>query len=116
MRHIIPHVLAGIFILAPVGAGAAVIECKAEPPSSRAGYWSWRIIDGKRCWYLGKPGLAKSQLKWRRSEAAPGRVSSTPGRPVPEPVAIETRSSLSNETQSPLPNTEELTFEMRWPR
>ena len=27
-------------------------------------YWSWRLIDGRKCWYEGKPMLSKSSLEW----------------------------------------------------
>src|SRR5579859_3371242 len=36
--------------------------CSAAAGSS--GYWSWRMIDGRKCWYQGKPMLAKSSLEW----------------------------------------------------
>jgi hypothetical protein len=43
-----------------------------------AGYpWSWRLIDGKRCWYKGNPGMDKNLLRWAESTPAP-RAASTP--------------------------------------
>lgn len=33
------------------------------PPNPRE-YWSWRFIDGRKCWYEGKPMLSKSLLEW----------------------------------------------------
>jgi hypothetical protein len=39
-------------------------QCSAEVPSNSHGYWSWRLIDGEKCWYEGKPMLAKSALEW----------------------------------------------------
>jgi hypothetical protein len=47
------------------------------------GYWSWREIDGRRCWYRGKPGKPKAELYW---QAAPKRTA-TPARPAPAPPA-----------------------------
>jgi hypothetical protein len=113
MRHIIPHVLiphviAGIVVVAAVGAGAAnTIECKAELPTTRTGYWSWRVIDGKRCWYPGRPGIAKSQLQWP-AEAATAGAPSAADTSWPEPVSVEAESTFSR--------SKELPFEQRWPR
>src|SRR4029077_13049772 len=39
-------------------------QCRAAMPSPSHGYWSWRLIDGRKCWYEGKPMLAKSSLEW----------------------------------------------------
>ena len=49
---------------------AQAIDCAAELPAVRSGHWSYRLIDGRKCWYEGKPGLSKSMLEW------PPRVSS----------------------------------------
>ena len=39
-------------------------QCSAAMPSNPHGYWSWRVIDGRKCWYKGKPMLSKSSLEW----------------------------------------------------
>jgi len=39
-------------------------QCSASVPSDAHGYWSWRLIDGRKCWYEGKPMLSKSSLEW----------------------------------------------------
>jgi hypothetical protein len=41
---------------------AAAIECKERPEGGS--YWSWRLIDGQRCWYRGEGVLPKSSLQW----------------------------------------------------
>ena len=51
---------------------SSAIECRAELPPAAKEYWSWRIIDGKRCWYPGRPGLSKANLHWPLSE--PGQI------------------------------------------
>ena len=43
--------------------GGGVIECSAVRGQDR-GFWAWREIDGRRCWYRGKPGRAKTLLRW----------------------------------------------------
>jgi hypothetical protein len=42
----------------------AMQQCSAEVPSNSHGYWSWRLIDGRKCWYEGKPMVSKSSLQW----------------------------------------------------
>jgi len=39
-------------------------QCSAAQ-GSHGSWWSYRIIDGRKCWYEGKPGLSKSLLEWR---------------------------------------------------
>jgi hypothetical protein len=39
-------------------------ECSAAMPAKPHAYWSYRIIDGRKCWYEGKPMLSKSLLHW----------------------------------------------------
>jgi hypothetical protein len=43
-------------------------------PSNPHGYWSWRLIDGRKCWYEGKRMISKSSLEWS-TQAAPQSVS-----------------------------------------
>src|ERR1043165_3628071 len=39
-------------------------QCSAERPANARTYWSYRLIDGRKCWYEGKPMLSKSLLHW----------------------------------------------------
>ena len=52
-------------MLAPLSASA--LTCK--PAKQGAGYWSYRIVDGKRCWYPGHTTIAKSRLHWTKPKA-----------------------------------------------
>ncbi len=45
-------------------------ECSAAIPSNPHGYWSWRLIEGRKCWYEGKPMLPKSLLEWPAQASA----------------------------------------------
>jgi hypothetical protein len=38
------------------------IECRAA--AGRGGHWAWRIIDSRKCWYEGKAGMSKDNLRW----------------------------------------------------
>src|SRR5262245_44531128 len=65
-------------------------QCSTAMPSNPHGYWSWRLIDGRKCWYEGKPGLSKSLLEWPRATSkqpgstreVTGAVSEKPGNPL----------------------------------
>jgi hypothetical protein len=46
-------------------------QCRAAMPSNPHGqWWSYRLIDGRKCWYEGKPMLSKSALEWSRHASA----------------------------------------------
>src|SRR5690348_14296619 len=57
--------------LAVVGIATAQAKqsCKVAADSGH-GYWSWRLIDGRKCWYEGKPMLSKSLLAWPAKTSA----------------------------------------------
>jgi hypothetical protein len=44
--------------------------CSTERPSNARTYWSYRLIDGRKCWYEGKPLLSKSLLHWPAAGSA----------------------------------------------
>ena len=92
------HVIAAVIVLTPLGTAAnSPMECKAEVPAARTGYWSWRNVDGKRCWYPGRPGMDKANLQWPRPTTAP---------------AVDTVSDKAL-LELYWPNLEEL---LRWPQ
>jgi hypothetical protein len=43
-------------------ASQETIECRARPESRE--YWSWREIEGRRCWYKGHRRIDKKLLSW----------------------------------------------------
>src|SRR5262245_50524974 len=65
-------------------------QCVAAMPANPQGqWWSYRLIDGRKCWYAGKPMLSKSLLEWptevspehgSRGEAS-GVVIAKPSKP-----------------------------------
>src|SRR5579862_5194239 len=81
-------------------------QCSAAQPASLHGrWWSYRIIDGRKCWYEGKPGLSKSLLEW------PARTS--PRTPPKEELAEETPGNPLD-AQAWAPPTGSNTFEELW--
>jgi hypothetical protein len=54
-------------VLAPadvLAEPAAMVECRSAKPAEAREYWSWRLIDGRQCWYAGRPGRSKATLHW----------------------------------------------------
>jgi hypothetical protein len=89
MRRIaLPALLALLFGLLPVTASA--IDCRSERGSGS--WWSWRNVDGKRCWYKGQPGMSKDKLRWATTPQETKRQEAPAKRQEPaakrqEPVA-----------------------------
>jgi hypothetical protein len=82
-------------------------HCNAAMPSNPHGHWwSYRLIDGRKCWYEGKPGLSKSLLEW--SARASARPDSTePARAIREKPG----NPLDSKAWAP---TDSDTFEAMW--
>ncbi|QIG99404.2 MULTISPECIES: hypothetical protein [unclassified Bradyrhizobium] len=82
-------------------------QCSTAMPPNRHEYWSWRLIDGRKCWYEGKPMLSKSLLEW------PVQVSTQPR------LTEELASALIEKPSDPI-DSEELapthknTFDALW--
>src|SRR5436190_23407651 len=62
----------------PGGANAEAIGCSGAPPSHPQGYWSWRQIDGRKCWYAGKTMISKSLLRWPAKAPAQAKADAAP--------------------------------------
>jgi hypothetical protein len=100
--------------LLPVGmvffldvATAQAKQCSAAMPSNSHSYWSWRLIDGRKCWYEGKPMLSKSLLEW--SAQAPPQPDSDGG-----PINVLTEKPDNPlDSQAWTPNDFD-SFEARW--
>ena len=115
-----------IAALMPTGvANAKAVECSVARPSSAQGYWSWRLIDGRKCWYVGKTMIAKSLLQWpakasvqvkpsvqAKADTTPARVTVVPVTVVPVTVVTEKRSD-PRDAQARLLDYAN-SFEARW--
>ena len=63
--------LVAALLLSGMPQAEAKQPCSAAMPSSSNGkWWSYRIIDGRKCWYEGKPGLSKDLLAWSEKVSA----------------------------------------------
>lgn len=100
---------------------ATAKQCNVAMPLKPKAHWSYRLIDGRKCWYEGQNNLSKSLLTWSMKtsprETASPRLEKERVPPVKEAMAtITERSSSGNDqdaccgTESETPNT----FEARW--
>ena len=109
-----------IAALMPTGvANAKAMECSVARPSSAHGYWSWRLIDGRKCWYAGKTMISKSLLQWpakasvqAKADTRPVPVTVVPVTVVPVTVATEKRSDPLDAQARLLDYAN--SFEVRW--
>ncbi len=103
--------------LAPVGAAnAKAMECSVARPSNATGYWSWRLIDGRKCWYAGKTMISKSLLQWPAKASVQAKADTVP---VPVPVTVVPVTVATEKRSDPLDAQARLldyanSFEARW--
>ena len=77
-----------------ISSGASATECQSSPGHDGK-WWSYRIVDSKRCWYQGRPGLSKDLLHWAKQSPPPVVTRPDPGNsphpapPVPPPQPTE---------------------------
>jgi hypothetical protein len=108
----IRYTLAVVVAVVWLTSEAAAIECAAEA-QSRTAYWSWRIIDGKRCWYPGRPGMSKANLHWRTATVGQ-RGPAEPNSALAAAVEWDTDVVQRNAADNAQPERQ-LTFRERWP-
>jgi hypothetical protein len=100
-----------IAMLPSIEALEAKQKCSAARPSHHHGYWSWRLIDGRRCWYEGKPQLSKSLLEWpaRASASAQPNFDRETASALPE----QQKPGNPMDSQARVADDSD-TFETRW--
>jgi hypothetical protein len=85
--------------LSPIGfpTAQAKQQCSAIPANPQGSWWSYRLIDGRKCWYEGKPGLSKSLLEWPKEASA----QPASGEEIVNPVTEKPRSPLDSQAWAP---------------
>ena len=95
--------IVGVLTIALFGLAtpAQAKQCRTERPSDAQAYWSYRLIDGKKCWYEGKPGYSKSLLQWpaAQTEKKNARRESD-ARPASKPNLLDAQASLSENSDA----------------
>ena len=90
----------------PIASALAKQQCSESTASNQRGYWSWRMIDGRKCWYEGKPMLSKSSLEW------PAKATNHPPSSDEELASALTKRSDALDAQAEAPDAG--TFEALW--
>jgi hypothetical protein len=96
-----------IALVSPVAFFSAELaharQCSDERPSTARSFWSYRLIDGRKCWYEGKPMLSKSLLEW------------PPARALAEPASgAGPASDKASIVENPVVLNDNDGFEARW--
>jgi hypothetical protein len=92
LRSLVLTICIAVLPLAGMANAQAKQQCSATMPSDPHGqWWSYRFIDGRKCWYAGKPMLSKSLLEWPKVASAKtgtaeagGALAARPGDPLDE--------------------------------
>jgi hypothetical protein len=50
--------------LIDVARGGDLVECEPQRVTGDGRHWAYRIVDGRECWYPGRPGKPKNELFW----------------------------------------------------
>src|SRR5437879_13383590 len=74
-----------MFLLVGVQTAQA-LECASAIPSNPQGHWSYRLIDGRKCWYQGENNLSKSLLRWPGETSARSAPDDALALAIPPPV------------------------------
>lgn len=91
-------------------AKAQIRQCQAARPASAQGHWTWRNVDGRKCWYAGRAMIPRSLLQWPA-------VAQAKVKPAPPPTIIVTEQrSEPMDAQARMLDSDftENSFEARW--
>jgi hypothetical protein len=106
----------------PIGAAvffdmpmAQAKECSVEMPAKPHGqWWSYRIIDGRKCWYEGKPMLPKSALHWPAQASAHQAPAQSRSGKETASRTTEKSDDVADPDTCCWPALDSNTFEERW--
>ena len=92
-------------VLLLISSAASATECQSSPGHDGK-WWSYRIVDSKRCWYQGSPGRSKDLLQWAKQSPPPVVTRPDPGdSPPPAPPAppLEATETITPKVVSTVP-------------
>jgi hypothetical protein len=64
--------------LSDVAHGGDLVECEPQRVTGDGRHWAYRIVDGRECWYPGRPGKPKNAVHQQHVNAR--NWSATAGR------------------------------------
>jgi hypothetical protein len=107
--------LALLGAIALVGLATAQARQHCSIMAGHNGYWSWRMIDGRKCWYEGKPMLSRDLLEWAAPAAAEAAADAAPAvaRPAATASAAPAMRRAPMDARAQAPDDSD-TFEAMW--
>jgi hypothetical protein len=99
------------FLLGMPAAEAKLCSAAGEPLNPKQ-HWSYRLIDGRKCWYEGDNNFPKALLQWpeqTRALSAFGRAEPSPEEELSPPVPQAARAPAEPNNQ-----LDPESFEARW--
>src|SRR4051812_44334833 len=91
-----------IAIAFPIGVPTAqATQCRIAKPTHQPGHWwSWRLIDGRKCWYEGKTMVSKSSLHWSVPLSRESRATPVSVRTERRNDLLDSRASATDDADS----------------
>src|SRR5262245_66023422 len=80
--------------LIDVARGGDLVEWEPQRVTDDGRHWAYRIIDGRECWYPGRPGKPKNELYWGRGTVPSARQTVDQPEAETETVPSEPPSRL----------------------
>jgi hypothetical protein len=102
------------------------VECEPQRVTGDGRHWAYRIVDGRECWYPGRPGKPKDELFWDHETTPSARQPmdqaeteakterSEPPRLVAAPPEIESIQAMPEEWRATAAD-QLLAFTCCWP-
>jgi len=87
-------------------------ECIEALPSSPQGHWSYRLIDGRKCWYQGENNFPKSLLQWPEQASALSAFGKA--EPNADEALLQLRTQPTSGNGNNKPDGDSESFEARW--
>jgi hypothetical protein len=81
-----------------ISSGASATECPSSP-GHVGKWWSYRILDGRNCWYRGSLGRSKDLLRWGRR--SPPAIVVHPVQPAPCTASPGAATKIVDTTPKP---------------
>src|SRR4030081_529350 len=84
-------------------------QCSADRPGNPPHHWSYRLIDGRKCWYEGENNFPKALLQWPEQTNVLSAFDKMESPKEDSPAAVQTAPQAVPNTQP-----DSATFDARW--
>src|SRR6185436_9106966 len=107
--------------LSELACGGDLVECEPQRVTGDGQHWAYRIVDGRECWYPGRPGKPRNELFWHRGNAVlaeqtmgqPETAEQTMGQPETKSETHTEPSDLPSRLEAAPPQKPEVTEALR---